>query len=199
MRWKNGPDGYGLVTKTLHWVTVAAIAGQFAVGYTMDVDGDVAEVDCENPVDRLEERCEAQQELREEAAEGGVWTSYSDLRSGDLFSNGLSSPDVHVLLGLSIIALGVVRVLWRSATPLPPWAEALSAAERRVEGLLEKLLLLLLFVVPGTGLLLVTGEDDLLTVHIAAHVLFFVTLGLHVGLVLRHTVVRRERHLQRML
>ena len=61
------------------------------------------------------------------------------------------------------------------------------------------MLLTLLFVVPGTGLLLVLGEDDWLPVHIAAHVLFFATLALHVGLVLRHTVVRRDRHLHRML
>lgn len=89
-------------------------------------------------------------------------------------------------------------MLWRSTTPLPPWAEALSAAERRLGGLLEKVLLTLLFLVPGSGLLLVFGSGDWLPVHVAAHVLFFAALALHVGLVLRHTVVRRDRHLQRM-
>lgn len=29
-RLRNHPAGYGLVTKTLHWVTVLALAGQFA-------------------------------------------------------------------------------------------------------------------------------------------------------------------------
>lgn len=198
MRLRNGPDGYGLVTKGLHWLTVAAMAGQFSVGYAMDDDG-VAEVDCDNENDRLEEQCEARQESREDASDDAVGTAFSDLGSGDLFDGGLSLPETHVVLGIVIIVLGLVRVLWRSTTPLPPWAEVLNAAERRLEGLLEKVLLSLLFLVPGSGLLLVLGNDDWLPVHIGAHVLFFVTLALHVGLVLRHTMVRRERQLLRML
>ena len=199
MRLRNGPGGYGPVTKTAHWMTVAAIGAQFAVGYTMEAAGDVADVDCDSEDDRLEERCETRQEGREEAADDAVGTAFSDLGSGDLFDGGLSLPETHVLLGLAIILLGLVRVLWRATTPLPPWAEALSVGERRLEGLLEKALLTLLFLVPGSGLLLVIGNDDWLPVHITAHVLFFVTLALHVGLVLRHTVVRRDRHLHRML
>ena len=214
MRLRNGPEGYGLVTKALHWLTVAAIGGQFAVGYTMDADGDAAEVDCDpggedqgggdtsdaedDQLDRLEEQCEARQESRDEAADDAVGTAFSDLGSGGLLDGGLTLPETHVLLGLLVMLLGLVRVLWRSTTPLPPWAEALSAAERRLEGLLEKALLTLLFLVPATGLLLVLGNGDWLPVHVAAHVLFFATLALHVGLVLRHTVVRRDRHLQRM-
>ena len=199
MRLRNGPEGYGLVTKALHWLTVGALGGQFVVGYAMDDDGDVAEVDCDSEDDRLEERCEARQEGREEAVDDAVGTAFSDLGSGGLFDGGLTLPETHVLLGLTVILLGLVRVFWRASTPLPPWAEALSAAERTLEGLLEKALLSLLFLVPGSGLLLVLGNDDWLPVHIAAHVLFFVTLALHVGLVLRHTVVRRERQLHRML
>ena len=38
MRLRNGEHGYGVVTKFLHWLTVAAIAGQFAVGWTMEAD-----------------------------------------------------------------------------------------------------------------------------------------------------------------
>ncbi|MDX3665764.1 hypothetical protein [Streptomyces europaeiscabiei] len=34
----NGPHGYGLVAKTLHWVVFVAIAVQFAMGYLLDVD-----------------------------------------------------------------------------------------------------------------------------------------------------------------
>ena len=36
MRLRNGEHGYGVVTKTLHWLTVAAIIAQFAVGLTID-------------------------------------------------------------------------------------------------------------------------------------------------------------------
>jgi cytochrome b561 len=54
-------------------------------------------------------------------------------------------------------------------------------------------------VIPGTGLLLVAGEDDRLPLHVAAHVAFFVVVALHVGLVLEHTVIQRDRHQARML
>ncbi|MDX3645931.1 hypothetical protein, partial [Streptomyces sp. MB09-02B] len=35
---RNGPHGYGTVTKTLHWVVFVALVVQFAVGYLLDVD-----------------------------------------------------------------------------------------------------------------------------------------------------------------
>ncbi|MFF9035669.1 hypothetical protein ACF090_09385 [Streptomyces sp. NPDC014892] len=35
---RNGPHGYGAVTKTLHWAVFATLAPQFAVGYLLDVD-----------------------------------------------------------------------------------------------------------------------------------------------------------------
>ena len=38
MPLRNGPYGYGTVTKALHWVTFLALAAQFTVGYAMDVD-----------------------------------------------------------------------------------------------------------------------------------------------------------------
>jgi hypothetical protein len=44
-------------------------------------------------------------------------------------------------------------------------------------------LLTLMFVVPATGLALVAGSDDLLPLHIAAHIAFFVAVAVHVGTV----------------
>ena len=38
MHLRNGDHGYGVVTKLLHWVTVAALTAQFAVGWSMDLD-----------------------------------------------------------------------------------------------------------------------------------------------------------------
>ncbi len=196
MPLRNGPHGYGTVTKSLHWLTVAALAAQFAVGYTMEAEadagcdpagegrsgGDTTDAQ-EERLDRLEDACEAR------AGDG------YDVALGD----GWSMVELHVLLGLLVIALGLVRFVWRARTPLPPWAEALTATERALESRLEKVLLALLFVVPATGLWLVLGDGGWLSVHVAAHVAFFVTLALHVGLVLRRTVVHRDRLLQRML
>jgi cytochrome b561 len=213
---RNGAHGYGVVTKALHWLTVLAVLGQFVVGYAMDVDAshDRAEDRLRAEADRLEEEAEAQGEAAEERveadterredlldAEKGEEASavFSDVTSGNAFGDGLSLPEVHVGLGLFIIVLAVLRMLWRRTTPLPPWADHLSSAERRLEGGLEKLLLALLVVVPATGLLLVATGDGWLPVHVTAQVIFLVTIAAHVGLVLRHTVVRRNRHLARML
>jgi hypothetical protein len=93
----------------------------------------------------------------------------------------------------------VAGVAARAVTPLPPWAESLGSGERRLEFALKKVLLALLFVVPGTGLLLIAAGHDWLPLHVTAHVLFLVVIALHVGLVLKHTVVYRRAHLRRML
>jgi cytochrome b561 len=121
------------------------------------------------------------------------------MSSGNGLGDGLSLPELHVGLGLFILLLAGVRLLWRRTTPLPPWAEHLSAGERRLEGRLEKLLLALLVVVPASGLLLVAAGDGWLPLHVATQVAFLVGIALHLGLVLSHTVVRRNRHLARML
>jgi cytochrome b561 len=213
MPLRNGEHGYGVVTKFLHWLTVAAIVGQFAVGWTMEADdealdrekdridaledagkdqGDAVEDAFKDEIDRLEDQLDAREDDYVSAA-------FSDVFSGNFVDGGLSLPEAHVLLGLSILTLGLARVVWRVTTPLPPWADYLRPGERRLEALLEKVLLTLLFVVPGTGLLLIAGETDWLPVHIAAQLVLLLVIAVHVGLVLSHTIVRRDGQLWRML
>jgi len=217
MPLRNGEHGYGAVTKFLHWLTVLAIIGQFLVGWTMEGDdeafdrekdridalddagkdrakeqSDAAEDAFKEEIDRLEDNLDAREDDYVSAA-------FSDVFSGDLLADGVSLPEIHVLLGLSIMTLGLLRVLWRAATPLPPWAPYLRPGERRLEAALEKLLLALLFVVPGTGLLLIATGDDWLAAHIAAQLVLLAVIAVHVGLVLSHTVVQRNGQLRRML
>jgi cytochrome b561 len=216
MHLRNGGHGYGVVTKLLHWLTVAAILAQFVVGYRMDVDDTFDREDdrLDADADRLEDEAEGQGEAAEEAAEAeidarenaldareddGPASVFSDVVGGNAFGDGLSLPELHVVLGLFVLLLALLRLGWRRTTPLPPWAEHLSAGERRLEGGLEKVLLGLLFVVPASGLLLVAAGDGWLPLHVAAQIAFLVAIALHVGLVLSHTVVRRNRHLARML
>jgi cytochrome b561 len=200
MPLKNGPHGYGPVTKLLHWATVAALVAQFVVGYVMlNDDGGFEKADCERPSDRLEEQCERTQDRLEERADDPLGTAYSDLGSGELLNGGVSLPETHVLLGLFVLALALARVLWRRTAGLPPWAESLSGGERTWAHWTEKLLLTLLFVIPLTGLLLVVVSYDLLPFHIAAHIVFFATVAAHVGLVLKRTLVQRDQLLARML
>ncbi|MFI2365245.1 hypothetical protein [Promicromonospora sp. NPDC019610] len=229
MRWRNGEQGYGIVTKVLHWLTVALLAAQLAVGYAMDDDGDVPDVDCDPPgedrsggdttdaeedrFDQLEEACEQAQDLREQDAGDAVGSAWSDLWSGGgtgsgtgggtgggtgdwaggLFDGqgGLALPAWHVLLGLAIIAIGVLRVVWRSSTPLPPWDPRLTRTDRKVLHHAERILLAMLFVVPATGIALMVGSTDLLPLHIAAHLCFYAALVAHVGVVVRRRVVGR--------
>jgi cytochrome b561 len=216
MRLRNGEHGYGVVTKLLHWLTVVAIAGQFFVGWTMEGDdeafdrerdrvdaledagkesakeqGHAAEDAFKAEIDRLEDRVDAREHDTFSAA-------FSDVLSGSFLNDELSLPEIHVLLGVSIMALALVRVVWRAATSLPPWAPYLRPGERRLESALEKMLLTLLFGVPATGLLLIASGSDWLPLHITAQLVLLAVIAVHVGLVLSHTVVRDDGQLWRM-
>ena len=137
----NGPNGYGTVTKTLHWVTLLAPSAQFTVGYSMDVD--------DSGRGRGSGRSGGD-------SDGGV-TDRGAAGGGDATCSptGATCCTVHVALGLLILTLAVVRVTWRRIDGLPPWAEALSQGQRRLARWTEKALLVLLFVIPATGLALV--------------------------------------------
>jgi cytochrome b561 len=200
MPLRNGPHGYGLVSKLLHWVTVAALAAQFVVGYVMlRDDGGLEEAECDGGTDRLEEQCEQRQEVLEARADDPLGTAYSDLGSGDILNGGVTLPEVHVLLGLLVLVLAASRVVWRRTAGLPPWAEGLSSRERTLAHWTEKVLLALLFLIPLSGLSLVLVSYDLLPLHIAAHLGFFATIATHLGLVLKHQLLDRDRLVSRML
>ncbi|MCF6379412.1 cytochrome b/b6 domain-containing protein [Nocardioides KLBMP 9356] len=181
--------GYRPVQKLVHWLTVTAVAAQFLVGYNLDLDDEGGE-DCDPPgedlsggdttdafedrLDRLEEACEA--------------------RAGDydMLGGGFDLAELHLFLGLSVLALGVLRPVVRRFAGLPPWSEHLSAGDRRLAGATEKALMLLLVVVPLSGLVLLgTGDDAWLPLHVAAHVTFFAALAAHLFTNLRPAVLRR--------
>jgi cytochrome b561 len=163
---------YGATTRTLHWVTVLALAAQLTIGYLLDDSG----------------RGRGRGRGRGEGSGQGRGRGGDDDSTLDLGWNLLTA---HVSLGLLIVLLAVARVVWRRVTGLPPWAEVLSDGERRLVTATERVLLTLLFVVPLTGLALVLGDDDLLWLHVGAHVVFYVALAAHVGLVLRRGLLPR--------
>ena len=189
--------GYGVVAKTLHWLTVAAFVMQFVVGYAMSTEtdcdppgedrsgGDTSDAE-EERIERLEEACEARV-----GDDGSLDTAWSDLWGGGIGVDGISLPELHILLGLAILLLGGLRVAWRMIAPLPPWDPRLTATDRRLAHVTERVLLSLMFVVPLTGLALVAVSDDLVALHIAAHIAFFVALGAHLLLVLRRGLLPR--------
>jgi cytochrome b561 len=177
--------GYRGSQKVLHWLTVLAVAAQFTVGWNLDLDdacdpagedlsgGDTSDA-FEEELDRLEDACEA---------------SAGDY---DLLGGGFDLAEVHLLLGTTVLALGLVRPLWRRYAGLPPWSEHLSAGQRRLAHWTERALMTLLGVVPLTGLaLLASGDDSWLPLHVGAHVCFFVALAAHLVTNLRPAILRR--------
>lgn len=174
MPLRNGPDGYGAVTKCLHWATVLALVAQVVIGYALD-----------------DESGHGRGRGRGRSGESGRGRG----RGGDddraLFDGPLDLLDAHVLLGVAIILLALTRIVWRRTTPLPPWSERLTPRDRRVVAATEKALLVVLLVVPATGIALVLGEDDWLPVHVAGHVALYATVALHVGVVVRRRLVGR--------
>jgi cytochrome b561 len=178
VRLRNGEHGYGLVTKTLHWLIAGAIAVQFTIGYLLEVGG-------------------GQGRGRGRGGESGRGRG----RGGEIDDLGDDTLlAVHVALGVTILALAVLRLIWRRTTPLPPWAPTLSKRERTLTHRTETALYALMFLIPITGLLMVfTGDHDLLPAHIVTHIAFFVAISVHVGLVAKHQLINRDGLLYRML
>jgi cytochrome b561 len=192
MPLRNGEHGYGQVTKALHWVTLLLMSAQFTIGYAMDADAasdradeliDAREEACESGDDEAEERCEQALDRQEDAAKDDEYA---------VLDGSFDLVDLHVVLGLAILVLGLGRILWRARTPLPPWDERLSPLDRRVENLVERALIATQLLVPISGLWLVLADDDaLLPMHVAGHVAFFGALAVHVVLVLRRGTLER--------
>jgi cytochrome b561 len=173
---------YGRTTRVLHWTTVVALAGQFTIGYLLDVGGG---------------RGRGRGRGRgEESGRGRVRGRGGD-DGIDVFDDALLTA--HVALGITILALGIARLWWRRRAALPPWAAGLSPVERTISHWTERALYALLLVIPATGLWLVFVSDDAVGIHISAHVAFFVVVAVHIGLVLKHQLIHRDGLLRRML
>lgn len=176
-RLRNGEHGYGLVTKGLHWMIVVAIVSQFVLGYMADGES------------RGRGRGRSGESGRGRGRGGGY----------DVFGED-TLLTAHVVLGATILMLATIRLVWRLTTPLPPWAPTLSPFERKLAHWTERALYVLMFAIPSTGIwLVVADDDDALAPHVASHICFFVAIALHVGLVLKHQLVDRDRLLRRML
>jgi cytochrome b561 len=179
LRLRNGDAGYGVVTVTLHWLTVALLLAQFTVGYLLAGGDDHGG------------HGGGHGRGHGSGHGGGHGGGHGRGHGGDDLD--LSSPllRVHVALGATILAAAVFRVVWRRVGGLPPWAPTLGRGAQSFATLTERALLVLLFAIPVTGLAVLLGDDDLLWLHIATHVAFFVALAAHVGLVLSRRLLPR--------
>lgn len=177
--WRNADRGDGRASRTLHWLVATAIAAQFVIGYLMDPGGSG--------------RGRGRGRSGESGRGRGRGGEYDVFGDDTLFT-------VHVVLGVTILTLAVIRVVWRLTTPLPPWATTLSRRERTIAHWTERALYASMFLIPLSGLwMVVTDDDDLVGVHIAAHIVFFVAITAHLGLVLKHQLIDRDHLIRRMV
>jgi cytochrome b561 len=192
MPLRNGEHGYGLVTKTVHWGTLLLMSAQFTIGYGMDADAEADRADdaldaredaCESEDDAAEDRCEESVDAREDALEDDDYS---------VFDGSFDLVDLHVVLGVLILGLAVVRTAWRVGTPLPPWDPRLTSFDRRLANTTELVLIATTYVIPLSGIwLIASGDDSVLPLHIAGHITFFVAVAVHLGLVLRRGLLAR--------
>lgn len=177
-------SGYRPATKALHWATVAAMTVQFAVGYSLDVDGQG------RGRGRGRGRGEGSGRGRGRGRGGDGYELFGDNRL----------LTAHVVLGVGILALVTVRLVVRTRTPLPPWSHLLGPTARRLTHVIERALYVGMFAVPLSGLVLVlSGDDDLVGLHVAAHVWFLVAVACHLTMVVTHSTRRGDRLVSRML
>lgn len=128
---------------------------------------------------------------------------------------------IHRPLGIMILILAAIRLINRKLTKLPPFPPTMSARERFAASSSEKLLYTLMFVLPLVGWsMLSAGHYPIVmfgpwhlppilpanpTLYfvlrrahtILAYLLFFTFLA-HLGAVLFHTLIVRDRLLNRM-
>ena len=117
----------------------------------------------------------------------------------------------HAWLGAAILVVALVRIVWRTTTPLPPWDERLTEGDRRVERLAELVLYSLLVLTPASGLALLylsgeerevadgewlppfdlLGDGPLLALHVTCHIALYATLAVHVAIALRRRTLGR--------
>lgn len=128
----------------------------------------------------------------------------------------------HKWAGITVLALTVVRLVWRHVRPPPPLPPTLAALDRRLAPWGHAALYLLLLAMPITGWLmssaagipvvwfgmwqlpdLVAKDDGLFkSLQTAHHVLsrvLMAVLAIHVAAVVRHDVLRRDGVLRRMV
>jgi cytochrome b561 len=128
----------------------------------------------------------------------------------------------HESLGLSVLALTLLRFLWRLAHPAPPPSADLAPVEREASRWVHIALYLVLLALPITGYLFVSfsgialdyfglarvpalvakdksAGDLALAVHKALQWAIYTLAALHVGAALHHHFLRRNNVLRRML
>jgi len=128
----------------------------------------------------------------------------------------------HKSIGLIVLAVAVLRYIWRRSVALPDWAPNLSIGEKRAINWIERTLYVCMFVMPISGFVFVMAGDYGVEffgrwslpnfigtnagvtpiadwTHKITACLLVAALLAHWGLGIRHHRVHRDRYLHRML
>jgi cytochrome b561 len=128
----------------------------------------------------------------------------------------------HKSVGITILALAIIRLAWRWLNPTPRLPDTLKPYERSLARVTHALLYLLLFAQPLTGLLMSSARgfpvswfgffqlpdlvpknralyEALLTTHGTLATLLAAVVALHVAAALKHHFVLKDDVLRRML
>lgn len=128
----------------------------------------------------------------------------------------------HKSVGITILALALLRLAWRAANPTPELPDTLKSWERSVARITHFMLYLLLFALPLSGWTMSSARgfpvswfhllqlpdlvpknrslyDDLVFTHHALTWVLYAVVALHVAAALKHHFVLRDDVLRRML
>jgi len=179
----NSDQGYGTLTKVFHWLIVILFALQFVGGSIMTTIG--------------------------------FNSSFAGISTNEYYN-------WHKSLGLVALFVATLRLINRQLGQLPPWAPTLSKGEQTFIHRVEQVFYLAMFIMPITGWLYVmwgdfgvnlfgvwemprplpkvdTLRDIAKWAHIGAGWLLLIAMVGHIGLVLRHQLIKKDGLLKRML
>jgi len=129
--------------------------------------------------------------------------------------------DLHVMLGLCVLTLFVIKAGWRLVSPNPPLAASLSPWESRIARIVHGFFLIALAVIPVTGFLYLTSNGEPTSLFniveipeigewpkavrrlvFNVHMVFAYTVAalvvLHVGAALKHHFIDLDNTLRRI-
>lgn len=135
--------------------------------------------------------------------------------------------DWHATLGVFVFVLALARIIVRRSAPMPSWSPGLSTGERTLAHRTEQVMYAVMLLKPISGYILagkagynidlfvqirlgnpfgtsfVNDNDSLydlaLLIHIVTGIAFLIAWVIHVVQVVRHTAIKKDRLLQRML
>ncbi len=128
----------------------------------------------------------------------------------------------HKSVGITILALAVIRLGWRALNPTPPLPDTLQPYERRLANFSHAALYFLLFAMPLTGWMMSSARwfpvswfgffqlpdfvpkdsslyDAMKGIHDSLALALYALVSLHVAAALKHHFVKKDDVLRRML